>query len=412
MLGHGEFMYPSSLSYNMLKVEITKQTYRLIPARTEGVRQNQTIEVSLPQNAINDLDSFFLSALATVTGTGGDTFAELPKYATIFSKIVVEVGGVALHSCSNVEQVSNILATLNCSDEERRRLAIYGEGGDRAAPLTAASAAGKRIIVDNFMGFIGSAKPRLIDSGLTNTIKLVFHLAGGETLAVNDATSSGYTLNDIYFGISTYAIADSDYYAVYDKQLQMGRNLVITYKNYFTNLSPVTGNNVSARFTVNTQSLDRVLAAYVQQTGTGALTGVDTVTKNSTYYTRDGSKVTGWNINLNNTQFPMWNAGKADSWPLMIEAFDHKHSWKGVDPNCKSAKDYEEKYWTAAYKFALPDSQKDHTNRLSGVNGITMGLQVVFNATGTSTVAQNLLLVAECTSWLEISGNRIVTTVA
>ena len=403
-----DFKYPKALGYNMLKVDISKQTYRLIPARTEGVRQNQTLSVELPQNAIVDLDSFFLSANFTPSGAAGSTFADLPKYATLFSKIVVEVGGVALHSCSYVEHLSNIMATLNSTAAQRKTKALYGEGSDRIVPTANST---KRVIIDDFLGFVGTAKPRLLDTGLTNTVKVVFHLSGGDALVGGvGATQGAFQLDDIYFGVSTYAIDDSRYYELYDTMLSAGNTLMVTYKNYFTHLNPVTGNNVSARFSVNTQSLDRVMACYLPNHG--VIGPLDATTGNSAYYTRDGSTVSSWNFNINNTQFPMWNAGKQDAWPLVSEALDYKHTNKSLEQNCTTQGVWESKYWAAIYKFALPESQSDLVNRVSGVNGITMGLQVVFNGTGTATAAQNVLVVAECTSILEISSNRVVNTIA
>ena len=405
-------MYPQSLKFAMEKLSVSKQTYKLIPSKTEGVKNSQFVTVELPQNAIIDLDSLYMSALVTATGTdatAANRYVNLPKYATIISKIVVEIGGVTLHSCTQLEQVAHILASLDSTDEERKRLAIYGEGADRSA-LGANTGDARRVVVDKFLGFIQTCQPRLIDTGLTNTIKLQIHFAGSEVVVAAGAASSSFTLDDLYFGVTTLAIDDANYYTVYDNYLSgSGNTLNVVYKNLYTNLYSHGSQNINARFSLNSQSLDRLYATWLPRQGVAST--LNAVTKTATAFDKDGSDVTSWNFNVNNVQFPMWAATADDAFPLLVNAFGQKDGKCGPEANVVSAAVWKENYWVAAVDFTLPTGVADGVSYVSGVNGITMGLQVAFNGFGTGG-ASALLLVAECSSILEISSNRVVMCIA
>lgn len=404
-------MYPASLKYAMQKLAVSKQSFKLIPNRTDGVNQSSIVSIELPANSIVNLDSLFMSANVTVNGAGGtNNYVKLPKYAPIFSKIVVEIGGVSLHSCSYLEQIGTILSSLNLSEEERKRMTPYGEAASRTAPT--ATGGTSRLVVDKFLGFLGTASPRLLDTGLTNTIRLHFHLAAGDVLVTTDATNATFQLNDIYFGVDSIAIDDSSYYTLYDNYLsQSGNVLRVTYKNLYSSLHSATTQNQSARFSINTNSLDKLIATFLPTHG--ALGTLNATTGTSTYFNRIGEGVTSWNFSVNNVSMPQFSATADDAYPLAVNAFKQWDGKKCVEAGCSSAANWKNHYWVAALDFTLPTGVEDGITYVSGINTLATSAQLTFQVSGTAAQVntQSILLVAECSSIVEIGANRSIQVI-
>ena len=258
------------------------------------------IVFDMPSNAIINLRSFkvfFNANASTVAGKG----ARLPPVQDLFERVEVSVGGIILSQGTNfvnvlteakkalegdhtdvamghpdyVREVSYVnKKALATTANETYTIANHGND-----PL---------FCVDRFEGFLGTAEPRLLDTSILPEIRVRITLASNNVLSTvaavtlgkasgsfsdesGTANSSGpgpsnapvtgaeYKLSQIHATIECIGLADQTYDNMIAAMMSQQGFLEIPYKSYDCFQDMHTG---SSRFTVSTQSLDRVWVAW------------------------------------------------------------------------------------------------------------------------------------------------------
>jgi len=266
-------------------------------AKTEAVA-GDIIVFDLPSNAILSLRSFkvfFNSTAAVVTGKG----ARLPPVQDLFERVEVSVGGIILSQGTNFVNVLTEAKkalegdhTDSCMGHpEYVRQKSYVSAGtyvNLAGEVYNPNAQDPLFCVDRFEGFLGTAEPRLLDSSILPEIRIRITLATDNVLSTStsvvlgqaanqfsdvtsDANGSGpkksvgkltgakYRLTNIHATIECIGLADQTYDNMISSMMSQQGFLEIPYKSYDLFQDTHSG---SSRFTVSTQSLDRVWVAW------------------------------------------------------------------------------------------------------------------------------------------------------
>jgi hypothetical protein len=401
-------MFPESLKYKVQKLAVSKNTYKLIPSKSSAITESDIVTITLPTNSICDFDSMVAKMkvkLDNGTGNTSTNYLAIPRWGTIFNKIVVSVGGQSLHSCNYLDIISVIKNELETTADEKLRKVPFSKGGPVAEPT--AIHAEEYLVLKDFHGFLSSVKPRLLDLGLLpSPIQVHFHISNAKNLIadVRTTTSGKITLNDFSVEIDTYSIDNPKYYQLYDNFLSSaGNTLNASFKQYYTSLQAVTDNNQATRFSINTNSLDRLYGTFLTAQY-NTLSTSNAVSHNSKYYDRDLSDLSSWALNLNNIQFPVFSADSVDAYSL----YDNVNKGTGVSSECVSKTTWETPFGVCVYDFTLPN--KDSADKddvwVTGVNTLNTNASVSFVTSGTNTGVAQAMIIAETSSILKIGDQR------
>jgi len=257
------------------------------------------IVFDLPSNAIVNLRSFkvFFNASADI---GGNKGARLPPVQDLFERVEVSVGGIILSQGTNFVNVLTEAKKALEGDHtdvamghpEYVRATSYVNNKSLATGLSNEVYSPKKndplFCVDKFEGFLGTAEPRLLDTSILPEIRIRITLASDNVLSTctttalgkaadsfsdvtGDANGSGpkksahpkvgarYELSEIHATIECIGLADQTYDNMIAAMMSQQGFLEIPYKSYDCFQDSHTG---SSRFTVSTQSLDRIWVAW------------------------------------------------------------------------------------------------------------------------------------------------------
>jgi len=153
--------YPKTLSYGLSRLNgYSTQLLKIRCNQNDTARAGQVISFDLPYNSVVDLES--IRFLADVTTTG---FAHLRHSEGLIRSIFVESGGQQIAgACDSIPQLWNVFSDFMLSDKQSIREVYCSAAAPGAVPTAALT--GKEVFVSNFMGFLGSASPRFIDTSI------------------------------------------------------------------------------------------------------------------------------------------------------------------------------------------------------------------------------------------------------
>lgn len=398
-------MFPESLKFAVNKLAVSKNTYKLIPSKSSSISESDIITITLPTNSIVDFDSLVVKCRALLdngTGTGNTNYLSLPRYAPLFNKIVVSIGGQSLHSCNYLDIINVIKNQLETTEEERLRKVPFCKGAAMGNP--AAKHTEEWLVLKDFHGFLSSVKPRLLDLGLLpSPIQVHFHVSNGKNLICGPSTTSpAITLNDFCVEIDTYSIDDPSYYQLYDNYLsKSGNSLNASFKQYYTTLQAVSSQDQATRFSINTNSLDRLYGTFLTDSY-NKLSGSNNVSGTTTYYDRDLSGLSSWGLNVNNIQFPIFSADTVDAYSI----YNNVNKGSGLVSTCVDKATWETPFGVCVYDFTLPKSTGDDENWVSGINTLNTNASVSFFTSGTNSTVKQSLIIAETSSILKVGDQR------
>ena len=429
---------------------------------TSNLPAQSVIRVTLPSNSLCDLHSTsFHFDVNTTSGAAGLIGCRLPnKIETMINRVSVQIGGVEVASGANfynllchVKDVINgcwqddfgmnhpkintaVTAPLNyvCAN-----LALTNE------EVTDAVGREAYYCIDNWYGFLGECQPRVLDTALIGDCVITLFLeqpslcltmsddfntdAGFITSVALGGAVPNYVVNNVYFTIRCYNLADGAYENMIASIMASNpRGLEMGFKQYASFRDLNTG---ASRFSVSTQSLDAIMVAHHTLNGTtpagadqhpilplGAPqlitgSGPQTVDGQATLgymhpYTQFAApaavagQATEYQFSLNGATYPMYRMTRMDVYQVMRLAgqYDYRNKQYGFNQ-------FVTDHFVSAIKLTL---DAYNAREIQGLNcrGIALnGFYNIFNTAGNTTIT----LFCEMTSSLFIDAGRQISVV-
>jgi hypothetical protein len=415
--------YPRNLSYFVRKLNnYSRNVFKLQTLNQSTASQSQLLTVDLPNNALVDLNTltFWFKGTTTTTNSG----ASPPGFATfarniesIIERVEVEINGQLISGgCASYNQLFNIIADTTFGEDCTNRRKILQNAGDVVAP--AANVSAVQYAITNWLGFLGSVKPEVLDTNLLGNVRIRITLAPTDILVATGAVSSvsavatgaSYRLEDMYFTCDTISIDDGNFYAMHDAFLSQGGVYELPFNNYLSFSSSVATGAGALKFSLSTQSLNMVWATFVPTGTTAQLQVLNTDSATSTYFKRDGKGVIGWQQNINNVYYPNYRPDNIQAYQLMMNAYGLSQDTLG---GCHRLLDTQPKwlddFWTAVVNFAHP-CDNDTERIVSGLDTRGNVAQCFFEYAGLTTAGTGLIF-AQTSSLLRVGAGRQIEVV-
>jgi len=417
--------------------------------------------------------------LFNVTTTSSSVVAQarLPNDTRSFvDRMAVYMGGVLVqNSFSNYNTLVHAKKALGadrCSDTtlthpEICRSHSYHTGAAFDAGATAVEArhesydslANQLAIVD-WEGFLGTAEPGIIDTGLfpqitieitladnvilpqatwaaTTTLALATSATTGGIAAVGAGTAS-YTMDNITMQVEVLGMASSVLDEVVAQRVSQVGYLSIPFKNYFSFSS---SHSSTSRFNVNSASWDRLWIAWRDANGgsvsgavpvsgyklagafaAGTSGGSPTVaigvpqydsggsldTNKEKYVARyfnfvepllAGQTVSNYQLQINSANYPAYKLTVPEAYALTMNSIDVYDKTRVM-----SLDQYRDNYFVQCYRFCLPES--DYSRLCSGLDTRATSAQCAL-VTENVTTSTPCFIFAEVTSELRVANRAI-----
>ena len=294
-----------NLTYFVERLQgFSTNTFRLETQNKTTAKQNDIISFDLPSNAILNIRSLKVWCNASANAsTGANSGARLPPINDLIERVEVSVGGIVLSQGTNFVNVLGEVQRALTNEEpdsvvghpEYVRNVSYVNGlGAGAAVMTGAlnedysnaatGRTGVHFCIDKFPGFLDTADPKLLDTSVLPDIRVRLYMASDNILTTSLGSAIGnvaaivgppaieagvafgvgvgggrYELSDIHATIEAVGLADMTYDQMIDSQMKQNGFLEIPYKSFTSYQETHAG---SSRFTLSTQSLDRVWVSW------------------------------------------------------------------------------------------------------------------------------------------------------
>ena len=428
--------------------------FKLMPSGSDSSGPNSISRITLPSNALLNTRSFklhFLASTVAASSVGGRLPADI---STLIERVEISAGGVQLSQGTNFyNTLVNAKAALMGSrcdsvtghSELVRANKFDGDSIANGAGVDETySGTGTPHVIDKWEGFLGTCEPKILDASILPDLVVSIYWASNSVLASckqnttntlftskpdSGAEAAVYEIKNIHASIETIGLADSVYDNMVASMIASKGYIEVPFKNFFAFSNTHTG---SSRFTVASQSLDRIYLAWRESTystldaphaipgystaaGTaaGALTpvvlsdyggahGTGAVEKYITNYqkfTEPGAEgALKYQLQLNGAMYPQFSAGMEDMYQIT------KNSLPGPVKYGITKEQLRDSYFVQCVRLNMPDSEMSRT--LSGLDTRSVSLNGYINTTGTLTADANLMIFAECTSSLRVGAGR------
>lgn len=470
---------PPNVSYFMSRLMgVSTSHFKIYPQNSGTQSANKIIRFELPSNTLLNLRSCRMLFNVTTTATGSVTSARLPNDTRSFvDRMAVYMGGVLVqNSFSNYNTLVHAKKALGadrCSDKtlthpEICRAVSYHTGVAFDATATKSEAihetydslANQLAIVD-WEGFLGTAEPGIIDTGLFPQITIEITLADNvilpqsvyavsTTLALATTATTGgiaavgagtasYTMDNITMQVEVLGMASSVLDEVVAQRVSQVGYLSIPFKNYFSFSS---SHSATSRFNVNSASWDRLWVAWRDANG-GAVSGAVPVsgyklagafastasgsytasvaigvpqydsggsvsTNEEKYVARafnfvepllSGQTVSNYQLQINSANYPAYKLTVPEAYTLTMNSIDVYDKSRMV-----TLDQYRDNYFVQCYRFCLPES--DYSRLSSGLDTRATSAQCAL-VTENVTTSTPCFIFAEVTSELRVANRAI-----
>jgi hypothetical protein len=396
--------WPRNLQFLVKRLGIfSRQNYQMTSSSNSSAAASQIITVDLLSNSLLDLSTFQMYFQGS-TVSGGSGFCSFPKnIESIIQRIDIEISGQTISTGFNdYGQLFNLINSTTCGSDAKIRRTPLQNGGDQPAPT--ANITNQMFCINQWLGFIGSACPSILNTAQTGVIKLRITLATPQVLIQNGACpGAGYTLSNIIFSIDKIDL-DPIFYDVANRYLSSGAHYEVPFYNYLSFSSSVSGSfSQSNKFGLSTQSLNHVFGMYYSPTS-----GLDGVTKNSSYFTRLSEGISSSQFNINGLFYPNWQPSPEQCLSLLTNSYNSSYdTLGGWDPNLNSLSAWRNQYFTHSVRL---DHGSDGVQLISGQDTRGNNCSCYWQTVGTPwTTVQGpvmSLVFCETTSSLLISAGR------
>lgn len=296
-LDYGTTSYPKNMSYHMERiVNYSKQTVKIWCDRTGDINHQETIRYKLPSNCLVDLDSLIWKFhFTTIKKDTVDN--NTPRYfprnsSSIIDAIYVYANGNLIDPTTYYNHLYNLITDMSCGTDFHQSGIRYLENTDPSLKTTMEPTTGvitrfvasqaahtnndtdikKELVVRNWLGFLGSASTRVIDTSLLGDVVIEIRLAE-PTITFVGSTNAGitpptYTINGStsYMSVSRISFGDSIYYDLL-RRVVSENGLMIGYKTYTSHR----GNNFTKAagtfthsFNVNSNHLTKLIGTTLR----------------------------------------------------------------------------------------------------------------------------------------------------
>lgn len=472
---------PPNVSYFMSRLMgVSTSHFKIFPQNSGAQSANKILRFELPSNTLLNLKSCRMLFNITTTSTSNVAQARLPNDTRSFiDRMAIYMGGVLVqNSFSNYNTLVHAKKALGadrCSDTtlthpEICRTTSYHDGTVFDAGATAAetrhesySSLANQLAIVDWEGFLGTAEPGIIDTGLFPQITIEITLAenvilpqavwaANTTLALaTNSTTTGiaqvgagtasYTMDNITMQVEVLGMASSVLDEVVAQRVSQVGYLSIPFKNYFSFSS---SHSSTSRFNVNSASWDRLWVAWRDPNG-GAVSGAVPVsgyklagafassasgsytstalldlgkpaydiggsldTNKEKYVARafnfvepllSGQTVSNYQLQINSANYPAYKLTVPEAYALTMNSIDVYDKTRVM-----SLDQYRDNYFVHCYRFCLPES--DYSRLSSGLDTRATSAQCAL-VTENVTTSTPCFIFAEVTSELRVANRAI-----
>tara|TARA_R110000868_G_scaffold397819_2_gene670706 strand:- start:1790 stop:3379 length:1590 start_codon:yes stop_codon:yes gene_type:complete len=293
------FYVPDSLKFYVNKLSFSKNRVKLQALSSQVANPNGQIIVRLPSNTMLNMASLTMtgSVRASIAAAADNEGVALPTnldYSFIESISIIANGGVISQPFLNYKLIANVLNDVYGGDEKiDNRAALQGSRPsllyDYLAISTAPGAASAYVpfSINSWLSPLQSMSPSYINTNLLGDLELRITLtdtsilqsgstalpaaafagapAGGAAVVGLQARCS-YDMKDISFYIETASIQSNILDQAIDAKLRSGEPINIPFENIFSFQQTNNGANFNQRFSVSSQSINKVIAVTQLQT--------------------------------------------------------------------------------------------------------------------------------------------------
>ena len=474
-----------NLAYFVERLQgVSTNTFKLETQNKTTAKQNDIISFDLPSNAILNLRSLKVwcnaDTRATESGGSATAGARLPPIDDLVERCEVSVGGVILSQGTNFQNVLNeahkVVQADYCDSvtghPEYVREKSYVNGlGSGATVLSTTLNEGypegvlSRFCIQEFHGFLASADPKLLDTSIIPDIRVRLYMASDNVLTTSLGTAIGtgvaavpfeagfaratgtgggkYILTNLHATIEAIGLADQSYDSMIAAQMGQQGYLEIPYKSYSSFQEQHSG---SSRFTVSTQSLDRVWVTWrandyntqqepkivpgykkeggyimgaiatggnatvdlgLPQYDVGGVLGTNSEKYRSAYFNfKCPVDTMTMQLQLNGAYMPQFSANLGELYGMTRNSL----------PGAREAKDmsldqYLNSYCVQCFRLNLPDSE--YSRSISGLDTRAVNLQGIVRTEGTvGSLNLAINIFTESTSCLRVGAGRAVEIIS
>lgn len=289
---------PPNVSYFMQRLQgVSTSHFKIFPQNSGSQSANKILRFELPSNTLLNLKSCRMLFNVTTESTNATTASRIPPDTRSFiDRMAIYMGGVLVqNSFSNYNvlvHAKKALGADRCSDttlthQEIVRATSYHSGAAVLKNESYTTADVQLAIVD-WEGFLGTAEPSIIDTGLFPQITIEITLADNVicpcptfvaatplALATTNVTggiadppaasqSASYSLDNITMQVEVLGMASSVLDEVVAQRISQVGYLSIPFKQYFSFSS---SHSNTSRFNVNSASWDRLWVAWRDASG-------------------------------------------------------------------------------------------------------------------------------------------------
>lgn len=290
---------PPNVSYFMQRLQgVSTSHFKIFPQNSGSQSANKILRFELPSNTLLNLKSCRMLFNVTTESTNSTTASRLPPDTRSFiDRMAIYMGGVLVqNSFSNYNvlvHAKKALGADRCSDitlthPEIVRDVSYHNGATITKNESYTTADVQLAIVD-WEGFLGTAEPSIIDTGLFPQITIEITLAdnivcpcptcaspyvtlglattnvtGGFAAPPAASQSASYSLDNITMQVEVLGMASSILDEVVAQRISQVGYLSIPFKQYYSFSS---SHSNTSRFNVNSASWDRLWVAWRDPSG-------------------------------------------------------------------------------------------------------------------------------------------------
>lgn len=290
---------PANLRFFMSRLQgVSTSHYKIYSTAGDTGSANKIIRFELPSNVLINLKSARLMFNAVANGSP-NAIARLPDDTrSLIERMTIYAGGVQIQNGHNAYNVLTHAKTCLTGMEPASALthpefcrARSYHIGDALGDSESYTDPDNQLAIDSFDGFLGTAAPSIIDTGIFPQITVEFTLADNnvctssaadllsgskaattasnvDPAAVDNFTTQGgvaptYTLTNMTMQIEVLGMASSILDEIIAERIGQVGYLSIPFKNYYTFSSQHSG---TTRFNVNSSSFDRLWCCWRHNT--------------------------------------------------------------------------------------------------------------------------------------------------
>ena len=479
--------FPKNLAYSLKQLSnFTKQTVKVMPDRTNP-NLGEVSRFKLPAGAMIDFRtiSIFADVYLYYAGLGnnnGGYSLHLPRNtASLIQQITITCNGVQLCNINDYNLLFNTLYDLEGADfsqTSKRFLensdpSLYFTGGTVSAtgntPITAVNAqdatktnnyeTARPIVINNFLGFLGSLSTPVLDLNDTGDIYIEIRWASPSVLFGSLNTGTGATTNfttttqtqststfqNLRMTCAKINFENSEYYDIKGQKL-IEEGLLVGYYDYWTSRGTAVAKsaNVNMNFNVATNSLDQCIATFQKSdyntlktlvlhnsgvansnisfntylsspdVDTDGNAGIGDGFNQSYYFMRAGCDLLTSQWSINSTNIDPYPLPPSEIWNQNLIALGNAnidYGTAGVHPGCLSLYHFLKYYF--CHILSLENLSGDGQHWRSGLSGNGSVININYSATFNSTNAETISPVIFCrsTKVLTIKAGHIVSVV-